>query len=117
MTRTRRLLVAFYLTMAAVGLVVPYAILLAAIVAGRGDGFNVPAFFGGIFANPAAAIFSMDAILSSVVFLAVVVVEGRRANMRRLWAYPLVNLLVGLCCVLPLFLAMREKALPPEQHA
>ena len=33
MTRTRRLLVGFYLAMAAVGLIVPYAIILAAIAA------------------------------------------------------------------------------------
>lgn len=107
MTRARRALVAFYLLAAAAGAVVPYAVLIPAI---RARGIDVGAFVGGLFANPAAAVFSLDAMMASAVFLALVVVEGRRADMPRLWLYPVLNLVFGLSCAMPFFLAMRERA-------
>ena len=108
MAKARRLLVAFYLTVAAVGAVIPYAILIPAV---RADGIDLGTFGRGLFANPAASIFSSDVLLASLVFVALAVVEGRRADMRHLWLYPLAVLAFGLSCAMPLFLAMRERAL------
>jgi hypothetical protein len=102
----RRLLVAFYLMAALAGAIVPYAILIPAA-----DGLSAAGFMHGLFANPAASIFSADALMASLVFLALLVVEGRRADMPRLWAYVPPLLLFGLSCALPLFLAMREYTL------
>ncbi len=108
MNKARRLLVAFYLATAAAGAVIPYAILIPSV---RAHGVDLGAFSRGLFANPAASIFSADVLLASLVFFALVLVEGRRADMRGLWAYPLVVLGFGLSCAMPLFLAMRERAL------
>ena len=107
MTPMRRLLIRFYLLAAVAGAIIPCAILLPAIRTGE---YSSEAFFDGLFANPSAAIFSADALLASVVFLALVVVEGRRADMPRLWLYPLLICIFGLSCAMPFFLAMRERA-------
>lgn len=92
--------------MAAIGAVVPYAILLPWIGA---NGWAPARFLAAPFATRPAAIFSADALLSAAVFLAFVAVEGRRRRMKRLWLYPFVTLTIGLCCAFPLFLAVREQ--------
>ncbi len=49
--------------------------------------------------------------MSSVVLWALVVIEGRRAGVKRLWAPIAPNLAVGVSLGLPLFLYMREERL------
>jgi hypothetical protein len=71
----------------------------------------VPRFLAGPFANGSAAIFSADVLFSAAVFLIFTLREGRRLGMRHRWLPPLVVVTIGLCCALPLFLAMRERAL------
>ena len=57
------------------------------------------------------ASFAADVILSSVAFWALVVIEGGRAAMRRLWLPVAANVIVGLSLGLPLFLYLRERRL------
>ena len=97
-----------YLGLALAGAVLPYAILIPWLAR---HGLDVPRFFAGPFANGPAAIFSADVLFAAAVFLLFVRIEGRRLGMRRLWLPPLLVLSVGLCCALPAFLAMRERAL------
>ena len=94
--------------LAAIGAVVPYAILLPWIGA---NGWAPARFLAAPFATGPAAIFSADALLSALAFLVFVAAEGRRRRMRRLWLYPLVTLTIGLCCAFPLFLAARERVM------
>ncbi len=97
-----------YLALAAAGAVLPYSILVPWLL---DHGFDVPRFLAGPFANGSAAIFSADVLFSAAVFLIFTLHEGRRLGMRHRWLPPLVVVAIGLCCALPLFLAMRERVL------
>lgn len=59
-------------------------------------------------ATPIAAFAWSDVLVSAVVVVVFILVEGRRLGMRRLW-WPLLGILVGPSLALPLFLLMRER--------
>jgi hypothetical protein len=92
--------------MAVLGAVVPYWFLISFF---RTEGIG-PSFLGAIFANGAATGFTIDLILSSVVFWIFLFREAKRTGVRRPWIYVAVNLTIGLSCALPLFLWARERA-------
>ena len=54
------------------------------------------------------AFFGMDVLVSAVVLLTFVRLEGRRAGIRHIWAPVVATLLVGVSLGLPLFLSLRE---------
>ena len=97
-----------YVGLAAVGAVFPWFIFLPWVAEHR---FAPGLFVADLFATPPAAIFSSDVLYAAAVFILFVIVEGRRLGMRHLWLPPLAVAISGLCFALPLFLAMREKAL------
>lgn len=102
------LLFRVYLALALAGAVFPYVILWPWAVA---HGFAPGLFAAELFATRPASIFASDVLYAAAVFILFVMVEGRRLRMRRLWLPPVLVVLVGLCCALPTFLAMRERAL------
>ncbi|MGQ0734504.1 MAG: DUF2834 domain-containing protein [Acidobacteriota bacterium] len=99
--------ISLYLSLAVVGAIVPY-IFFVQFFGAEGFGGN---FIGALFVNGAAAGFSADVLLSSLVFWIYLFPEARRTNVGRPWVYVAVNLLIGLSCALPLFLWARERAL------
>jgi hypothetical protein len=96
-----------YLIGAVAGTVIPYYFLFQFITQ---NGFDVALFAQQAVANPAAAMFTADLLISSFVFWAFLYSEGRRLGMTRLWMYVVLNLGVGLSLALPLFLYFREDA-------
>lgn len=98
----------FYLIGAILGALIPYAFLIQFFVQ---NGFDLPLFVQQLFANPAAAMFTADLLITSFVFWGFLFHEGRRLQMSNLWIYVVLNLLVGLSLALPLFLYFREDAL------
>jgi len=96
-----------FLGLALVGAVVPYVFFIR-FIAAEGIAGN---FVGALFANGAAAGFTTDLLVSSLVFWIFLFSESRRHGMSAPWLYVLVNLLIGLSCALPLFLWARERAL------
>lgn len=64
-------------------------------------------FIAALGANPATTGAAVDLVISSVVFWLWSFPVARRLGMRW-WPYPVVNLLIGLSCALPLFLFFRE---------
>ena len=74
----------------------------------RDHGLDLRRFVDQLFATPVSGFFGMDVVVSSIVLWVFVVVEGRRAGVRRLWAPVAANLVVGVSLGLPLFLYMRE---------
>jgi hypothetical protein len=94
-----------YLILCVAGTVLP-CIQLAPFI--RDHGLNVRLFVEQLFSNPVSAFFGVDVIVSSVVLWALVIIEGRRAGMKHLWAPIAANLMVGVSLGLPLFLYMRE---------
>ncbi|HXE76517.1 MAG TPA: DUF2834 domain-containing protein [Candidatus Xenobia bacterium] len=74
-------------------------------------GLDLGLFFEQLFATPVSRFFGWDVIVSSVVLWVLVLVEGRRAGVRHLWAPIVANLAVGVSLGLPLFLYLREVSL------
>lgn len=96
-----------YLIVCVVGTVLPYS----QFVPFLGDhGLDLRLFCEQMFSNRIAGFFALDVLVSSVALFALVVIEGRRAGMRYLWAPIAANLAVGVSLGLPLFLYMREGA-------
>ena len=77
-------------------------------------GLAVPLLIHQAFATPVSGFAWMDVLVSAVVVLIFVVVEGRRLRMRLLWLPFLAMFTVGVSLALPLFLLMREFALEKE---
>ena len=78
-------------------------------------GFNLSLMIRELFSNRISSFFGLDVVVSSLVFWALVIVEGQRQRMRQLWVYILCNLLVGVSMGLPLFLFMRERKIAENQ--
>ena len=108
---SRRGLFGVYVALAVVGAVFPYVIFLPWLAA---HGLDPHLFRVELFATRPATIFAADVLFAAGVFILFVIAEGRRLRMRNLWLPPVVVFAVGLCCALPLFLAMRERALAAE---
>ncbi|PTW45396.1 uncharacterized protein DUF2834 [Sphingomonas faeni] len=97
-----------YFALAAVGLVLPYSRLIPWI----GDhGLDIRALVVELFSTRIGAFFGLDVIVSAVVLIVFVIVQGRRDHVRYGWLAILATGLVGVSCGLPLFLALRERAL------
>jgi hypothetical protein len=82
-------------------------------------GMNLPLFVRELFANRISAFFGMDVLVSAIVLIVFMRVEGRRLKIRRRWLPVLALLAVGVSLGLPLFLYMREltmEELKPEDN-
>ena len=97
-----------YLALCVAGTALPYSQFLPFL---REHGLDLLLFFEQLFSNQIGGFFGWDVIVSSVVLWALVVIEGRRAGVKRLWAPIAANLAVGVSLGLPLFLYMRERRL------
>ncbi len=103
----------FYLILCVLGTVLPWW-QLQQFFFGVG-GFDLVALVGAAAENPVAAGFSIDVVLSSIVFCAFMFGDGRRHGMTNLWVYVAANLLVGLSLALPLYLYRRTVAIERER--
>ena len=74
-------------------------------------GVNVPLFLQSLFANGVSGAFAIDLMITALVVCALVVIEGRRAGVRHLWAPIAGALIIGVSFGLPLFLYIRERTL------
>ena len=97
-----------YVLLAVAGAIFPYLLLVPWLAE---HGLAPGLFLSQLFPTVPATIGVSDALYSAAVFVLFVIAEGRRLGMRRLWLPIGAMLTFGLCCGLPLFLAMREKAL------
>lgn len=103
-----------YLILCVVGAALPYSQFIPFLME---NGLDLPLILRQLFANRISSSFALDVIVSSVVFWVFVVVEGRRARVRPLWAPIAANVVIGLSLGLPLFLYMRERRLEGEAPA
>ena len=97
-----------YLALCVPGAVLPYTQFLPFL---RDHGLNLPLFFDELFSTRIGAFFGWDVIVSCVVLWVFVLVEGRRAGIKHLWAPVAASLLVGVSLGLPLFLYQRQAAM------
>jgi hypothetical protein len=95
-----------YLAFALIGLLLPYSQFLPWIV--EHHAMNMPLFIRDMFANQISAFFATDVIVSAIVLIVFVLVDGRRLGVRSLWLPVTATLLVGVSLGLPLFLYLRQ---------
>jgi hypothetical protein len=101
---------ALYLLLAVIGTIGPYVFFVDYFAA---SGLAPLQFLAAAFVNGAAAGFTVDVIVSSVVFW--VWLGAERAP--RAWVYMLLNLTIGLSCALPLYLYFRDARSGGRSHA
>jgi len=75
------------------------------------NGLDLPLFFQELFSTRIGGFFGLDVIVSAVVLLLFILVEGKRLGMDRLWLPIIGTLSVGVSFGLPLFLYLRQVTL------
>jgi len=98
----------FYFLAMVAGTLLPLSQFLPWLSAHGPDG---ALFFSDLFANRISGFFGWDVIVSALVLIPFVLIEGRRLAMVRLWMPIVGTLLVGVSCGLPMFLYLREMRL------
>lgn len=94
-----------YAVLAVIGFIVPLVFVGKFIAA---EGLNFALMGEYIFGNPLAKAVFLDVAISSIVFWVWLSREAPKAGMSW-WYYVPLNLFVGLCFALPLFLYNRER--------
>jgi len=94
-----------YLTLAFIGLLVPYYFLFEFLGA---NGLDIPLLIQQLFANNISTFFAVDLVISIIVFWIYMIAEANKLEMENWWLYLLASLTVGLSFALPLFLYFRE---------
>jgi hypothetical protein len=97
-----------YLLLAILGAIFPVSYLVPFLLT---HGFDLPELFRELFQNNISSAFGLDVVISALVLFVFVFSEGRRLQMKHLWAYVLCTLPVGVSFGLPLFLFFRERKL------
>jgi len=101
-----------YLLLCILGAAIPYSQFIPWVME---NGLQLGLLVRQLFANRISAFFGLDVLVSSVVLLVFMRVEGRALRVRFRWV-PIVGLCaVGVSLALPLFLYLRERALEEIQ--
>jgi len=109
-TGARKVRAAFYFAVSAAGLLGTWTWNLISIAENRN-------FVGDWVSNgPAVASLGLDILIAAIAASIFMIVEGRRLKMRFLWAYVALIPIAAFAFAFPLFLAMRERALPTLNH-
>src|SRR5437763_16875068 len=100
-----------YLVLATLGILLPYWQFVPWLFE---HGLDLSLFFGELFANRVAGFFAMDGLVSAIVRLIFVQLEGRRLGIRRLWLPVGGTLLVAVSFGLALLLYVRQLPRDPS---
>jgi hypothetical protein len=103
-----------YLVLLIAGTILPYWQFIQWLAE---HGLNARLLLQQLFANRISSFFALDGIISGVVLLYFIAIEGSRVRFQHKWLAVLATLLVGGSCGLPLFLYQREKALDQGRTA
>ena len=98
----------YYLLFSLIGAIVPYWQFIHWLLE-PGPKFSL--FLSQLFANRISTFFALDVVISAIVLLRFISIEGRRLQLRNRWLVALSVLLVGVSLGLPLFLYLRERQL------
>ena len=97
-----------YLMLAAIGLLVPYWFFFQFF---KANGFQLELLLQQALINPVSIAFTVDLILSILVFWFYLFAEANKLQMKNAWLYVLASLTIGLSFALPLFLYFRKRQL------
>jgi hypothetical protein len=103
-----------YLLLSILGAAIPYSQLVPWVME---NGLHLGLMVQQLFANRISSFFGLDVLVSSVVLVVFMRIEGRMLGMRLRWL-PIVGLcVVGVSLALPLFLYLRERELESSAEA
>jgi len=94
-----------YLALCIIGTILPWSQFAPWLLE---NNLNLVLLFQEAFSERIAAFAWLDVIVSAVVVMLFVVVEGRRIGVRHLWAPFVAMMVVGVSLALPLFLLLRQ---------
>src|SRR6476646_8333244 len=97
-----------YLVLAILGLIAPYWFFFQFF---KANGFQLGLLLQQALINPVSIAFTVDLIVSIVVFWFYLFAEANKLQMKNAWLYVLASLTIGLSFALPLFLYFRERQL------
>ncbi|WP_340020564.1 DUF2834 domain-containing protein [Paenibacillus sp. FSL K6-1096] len=95
----------FYGVLSLLGLILPYSQFIPWVVR---NGLDLPLLLEAITSNRIGAFAWMDVLVTAIVLIGFIVVEGNRKRMKYLWLPVAGTLLVGPSLGLPLFLLLRQ---------
>ena len=98
-----------YFVFCLLGLLLPYSQFVPWIM--EHHGLNMPLFVRDLFANRISAFFAVDVIVSAIVLISFVRIEGTRLGIRLLWLPILATFFVSVSLGFPLFLYLRQRQL------
>jgi hypothetical protein len=97
-----------YLVLCVAGIALPYSQFVPFLLE---HGLDARLFLEQLFSNRISAFFGLDVIVSALVVLVFVRIDGRRVEVKHRWVAIVGLLLVGVSLALPLFLYLREERL------
>ena len=97
-------MIVVYLAAAAIGLIGTWYFNVASFAANE-------SYLGGWFASAASSSAAIDVLVVAITASVFYVVEGRRLGMRHAWIFIPLTFAVAAAFAIPLFLALRERAL------
>ncbi len=106
MPTTNKSLQIVYLGLAIVGAVLPYTFFIRHFV---DVGFGLGDFVAALFTTPAAGGFTVDLLISSLVFWIAIYHRHREGNGPKPLLFVGLNLTIGLSCALPAYLYANER--------
>ena len=95
----------FYAVMCMLGIVLPYSVLIPWLAE---HGLDVSLLVSQAGQTRIGAFAWLDVIVSAIVLIGFIIIEGVRQGMQKLWIPVLGTCTVGVSLGLPLFLLMRE---------
>ena len=100
-------MVRFYTTMCLLGLVLPYAALLSWF--NSDASLSLSLLWTDLFANGLSTMAWADVLITAIVLISFIRIEGSRMGMTKLFAPIAATCMVGPSFGLPLFLLLRER--------
>ena len=97
-----------YLILSLLGLLVPYWFFFQFF---KANGLNIGMLVQQALVNPVSIAFTVDLVLSTVIFWIYMFSEANKLQMKNAWLYLLASLTIGLSFALPLFLYFRDRKL------
>jgi len=97
-----------YLVLALLGLLIPYWFFFQFF---NQNGLNFGLLVQQALVNPVSIAFTVDLVLSTVIFWIYMFSEANKLQMKNFWLYLVASLTIGLSFALPLFLYFRERQL------
>ena len=94
-----------YLSLAAVGWVLPYYFFVSFLVE---HGLDLGLLFDQLFANDISTFFATDLAITAIVFWVFLYREKQRWQMENWWVFIVATLTIGPSFALPLFLYFRQ---------